>query len=44
LHYPLKEDTLKMGYRTGSSNFVAKDGIVVIEHETGDLLLMECID
>jgi len=44
LHYPLKEDTLIMGYRTGSSNFVAKDGIVVIEHETGDLLLMECID
>ena len=44
LHYPLKEDTLIMGYRTGSSNFVVKDGIVVIEHETGDLLLMECID
>ena len=44
LHYTLKEDTLTMGYRTGSSNFVAKDGIVVIEHETGDLLLMECID
>jgi len=44
LHYILKEDTLIMGYRTGSSNFVDKDGIVVIEHETGDLLLMECID
>ena len=44
LHYPLNDDTLKMGYRTGSSNFVAKDGIVVIEHETGDLLLMECLD
>ena len=44
LHYTLKEDTLIMGYRTGSSNFVHKDGIVVIEHETGDLLLMECID
>ena len=44
LHYPLKEDTLTMGYRTGSSNFVTKDGIVVIEHETGDLLLMECFD
>ena len=44
LNFPLKEDTLKMGYRTGSSNFVAKDGIVVIEHETGDLLLMECLD
>ena len=44
LNYPLKEDTLKMGYRTGSSNFVTKNGIVVIEHETGDLLLMECLD
>ncbi len=44
LYYPLKEDTLTMGYRTGSSNFVAQDGIVVIEHETGDLLLMECLD
>jgi len=44
LHYPLKNDTLTMGYSTGSSNFVAKDGIVVIEHETGDLLLMECMD
>ena len=44
LHYPLNDDTLTMGYRTGSSNFVAQDGIVVIEHETGDLLLMECLD
>ena len=44
LHYPLKNDTLTMGYRNGSSNFVAKDGLVVIEHQTGDLLLMECLD
>jgi len=44
LHYPLKEDTLTMGYQTGSSNFVTKDGIVVIDHKTGDLLLMECLD
>jgi thiamine pyrophosphokinase len=44
LHYPFKNDTLTMGYKTGSSNFVAKDGIVVIEHEKGDLLLMECFD
>jgi thiamine pyrophosphokinase len=44
LHYPLNDDTLKMGYRTGSSNFVKEDGIVTIVHETGDLLLMECFD
>lgn len=44
LFYPLKNDSLTMGYRTGSSNHVIKDGIVKIEHEEGDLLLMECVD
>lgn len=44
LVYPLKNDTLTMGYRTGSSNAVANDGIVTIEHSQGDLLLMECMD
>ena len=44
LFYPLKNDTLTIGYRTGSSNHVLKDGIVIIEHNEGDLLLMECID
>ena len=44
LVYPLKDDTLTIGYRTGSSNAVAKDGIVTITHEKGDLLMMECID
>lgn len=44
LFYPLKNDTLIMGYRTGSSNHVAQDGIVTIEHQKGDLLLMECMD
>ncbi|HLF53052.1 thiamine diphosphokinase [Flavobacterium sp.] len=44
LFYPLKNDNLTIGYRTGSSNHVAKDGIVVIEHDEGDLLLMECFD
>jgi thiamine pyrophosphokinase len=44
LHYPLKNDTLTIGYRTGSSNHVAKDGLVIIEHNEGDLLLMECLD
>lgn len=44
LFYPLSNDTLVMGYRTGSSNHAATDGIVTIEHVMGDLLLMECVD
>lgn len=44
LYYPLKNDTLTIGYRTGSSNHAAEDGIVTIEHDKGDLLLMECWD
>lgn len=44
LFYPLKNDQLTIGYRTGSSNHVTKDGIVTIIHEQGDLLLMECMD
>jgi len=44
LFYPLANDTLTMGYRTGSSNHVIMDGMVTIAHEEGDLLLMECWD
>lgn len=44
LDYLLNGETLIMGYRTGSSNHVAQDGIVTIEHGEGDLLLMECFD
>jgi thiamine pyrophosphokinase len=44
LFYSLKNENLKMGYRTGSSNHVTHDGIVIIEHQEGDLLLMECLD
>ncbi|MBP4137517.1 thiamine diphosphokinase [Flavobacterium geliluteum] len=44
LQYPLQNDTLTIGYRTGSSNAVAQDGLVSIFHEDGDLLLMECND
>lgn len=44
LVYPLANDTLTIGYRTGSSNAVASDGLVTIEHSEGDLLLMECMD
>ncbi|MFQ3173930.1 MAG: thiamine pyrophosphokinase [Flavobacterium sp.] len=44
LFYPLQNDTLTIGYRTGSSNHVVNDGIVTIEHDLGDLLMMECTD
>lgn len=44
LFYPLQDDSLTLGYRTSSSNHVAEDGIVIIEHQKGDLLLMECWD
>ena len=44
LFYPLNNEELTIGYRTGSSNHVTEDGIVSIVHETGDLLLMECWD
>ena len=44
LKYELNNDTLTMGYRTGSSNSVENDGIVTIMHNTGDLLMMECFD
>ncbi len=44
LFYPLKDDSLTIGYHTGSSNHVAQDGLVIIEHQEGDLLLMECMD
>lgn len=44
LKYPLHNDELTIGYRTGSSNEALQDGIVTITHEQGDLLLMECFD
>lgn len=44
LFYPLYNEELTIGYRTGSSNHVTEDGIVKIEHTEGDLLLMECWD
>ena len=44
LFYPLDNETLTIGFRTGSSNHVAQDGIVTIEHNEGDMLLMECMD
>ncbi len=44
LFYPLQNENLKLGYRTGSSNHVSEDGLVTIEHQQGNLLLMECWD
>lgn len=44
LFYPLDNLSLKIGYKSGSSNHVKEDGIVKITHQSGDLLLMECWD
>ena len=44
LMFNLVKEDLNIGYRTGSSNKTIDDGIVKIEYEEGDLLLMECID
>ena len=44
LMYALHNEILELGYRTGTSNQVLADGIVTIEHQSGDLLLMECWD
>lgn len=44
LVYPLNEESLILGQRTGSSNSVLNDGIVTISYKEGDLLMMECHD
>lgn len=44
LQFTLENETLEMGYRSGTSNHVVEDGIVSISHKKGDLLLMECWD
>lgn len=44
LTYNLNNESLVLGYRTGSSNEAAQDGFVRIEAQTGDLLIMECWD
>jgi len=44
LKYSLDNETLVIGYRTGSSNEVTEDGMVKIAYEEGDLLIMECFD
>lgn len=44
LLYKLDNESLILGYRAGSSNEAAEDGIVRISYVQGDLLLMECHD
>lgn len=44
LKYNLSNESLQLGYRTGSSNEAESDGIVKISAEEGDLLIMECWD
>lgn len=44
LKYSLDNESLMIGYRSGSSNEVLMDGLVSITHNSGELLLMECWD
>ncbi|MCG2611748.1 thiamine diphosphokinase [Flavobacterium sp. SM15] len=44
LFYPLRNDTLTIGFRTGNSNHAAQDGLVTINHDEGDLILIESLD
>ncbi|MCC9043979.1 thiamine diphosphokinase [Myroides sp. M-43] len=44
LLYPLHNESLLLGERTGSSNSVLEDGMVTIKYNTGNLLMMECHD
>ncbi len=44
LYYPLKNETLTIGHRNGTSNHVSQDGLVTITHNSGHLLMMECFD
>lgn len=44
LLYPLRDESLVIGERTGSSNSVLEDGLVTIQYKNGSLLMMECHD
>lgn len=44
LEWNLNNDSLILGYKAGNSNKVAEDGLVKINYQSGDLLLMECQD
>ena len=44
LKYELKNDSLVLGFKPGSSNEVLADGLVEISYKNGHLILMECND
>lgn len=44
LMYNMQNETLTLGYKTSSSNSASHDGLVTIEHSSGNLLMMECRD
>ena len=44
LKYPLNNENLESGIRSGSSNEVEQDGWVEISYQSGNMLLMECWD
>lgn len=44
LVYPLMNESLSLGKRTGSSNEVKEDGEVIITISKGKLIIMECWD
>lgn len=44
LAYKLNNESLELGFRSGSSNHVIEDGIVEIKYGEGFLLMMECFD
>ena len=44
LQYNLNNEDLHLGQRTSSSNKTQEDGLITINFESGNLLLMECND
>jgi len=44
LAYPLNNESLEIGFKSGSSNHVSEDGLVEISYKEGYLLMMECFD
>ncbi len=44
LKYNLENETLTLGHRNGNSNETTADSFVTILAQSGDLLIMECID
>lgn len=44
LAYFLNDDSLEIGFKSGSSNHVTEDGMVEITYKQGYMLMMECFD